>query len=199
MKKKQEVLERLNILQVEVEQTENEFRKTLSNITGKTLRTIRRWYAKETAIHNRDLKLIAEYFSQHENWLKYGDQHNHQSMIDQIFISEHYGAVITNKRRAVNINYKFIEMMHLTDLKTNDTDPFNYLLDIQSKQTLALYDISTDMAEENGFHHHNMTIKLNNSRMHCMDVTTLKINNRKLLRIFMDKGQIVRTRSGHTE
>jgi hypothetical protein len=193
MTEKQNIIERLNVLQMEVEQAENEFRKTLSNITGKTLRTIRRWYAKETSIHDDDLHLIAEYFGQHENWLKFGDLHNHQSMIDQVLISEHYGAVITNKSRAENINHKFIEMMNLSPDQTNGADPFDYLFDMQNEQTLALYNISTDMAQENGFHHHNMTIKLNNGHSHCMDITTLKISNNKLLRIFMNKGQIVRT------
>jgi len=197
MNGKKVIIDRFNVLQAEAGQTENEFRKTLSFVTGKTPRTIRRWYAQETTIHEGDLKLIAEYFGQHENWLKLGDQNSRQSITDQIIASNHFGVVVTNNGQAENMNHKFLNMMGLDSDHGNEIDIFNHLLNIQSEQTLTLYNVSTEMTEENGFHHHNMTVKLGNGDVHCMNVTTLNINNGKLLRIFMDMGQIVRTHRGH--
>ncbi|MCW9013938.1 MAG: hypothetical protein OQL06_09160 [Gammaproteobacteria bacterium] len=190
---KNEVIDRLNILRQDSGQTEKEFRKTLSEITGKTPRTLRRWYALETAIQDEDLKIIAKHFGQHEHWLKYGDRHQTRSMVDQIMASNHYGAVIMQDGKAVDMNYKFIEMMNLTPEKLDEAEACEYVLNLQPKEASSLCGISENMALQNGCHHHNMNMVLGDMQTHSIEVTTLNINNGRILRIFMDKGQILRT------
>jgi hypothetical protein len=195
MRKKQEIVDRFNALQSETKQNDNDFRKILSIVTGKTLRTIRRWYALETVIQDCDLRVIAKYFGQQENWLKFGDINSKLSMIDQIMASKHYGVTISRNGKAEDMNHTFIEMMDLQPEKLKDKEACEFVLSFQPEQTIALHDISAKMAEENGSHHHNITMQLGDEKLHSIDITTLNINNGRLLRIFMDKGQIVRTQN----
>jgi len=198
MREKQEIIDRFNILKSETEQNDNDFKKTLSIITGKTLRTIRRWYALETAIQDSDLKVIAKHFGQHKNWLKFGEENGKQSVIDQIMVSRHFGVIITRNGLTENMNNQFIDMMGVPPEKLNGVEPCEFILSYQAEQASILHDVSAKMAEENGAHHHNMIMQIGDGTLHNMDVTTLNINNGKLLRIFMDKGQIVRTKDGQT-
>lgn len=190
---KQEIIDRLDILRTDAGQSEKEFRKTLAEITGKTPRTLRRWYALESEIQDDDLKTIAKHFGQHEHWLKYGDRQHSRSMVDQIMASNHFGAIIMHDGKAVDMNYKFIEMMGLTPEKLNTTEACEYVLSLQSKEASSLCEISENMALKNGAHHHNMVMVLGDMLPHNIDVTTLNINNGRVLRVFMDKGQILRT------
>lgn len=53
---RQQIIDRLTVLQQESGLSKQEFKKTLASITGKTPRTLRRWFALETIIQDHDIK-----------------------------------------------------------------------------------------------------------------------------------------------
>lgn len=193
MQNRQDVIDRLQILKTEYGQTEKEFRKILAKITGKTSRTIRRWYALETSIQEDDIKVIAEYFGQHVHWLKYGHMKERRPMVDQIMSSNHYGAVIMKNGKAEEMNYKFIEMMKLTPEKLSEAEACEFVLSRQSSEVVDLCQISDSHAKEHGAYHHHMVMKLGDEKFHSIEITTLNINNDRVLRILVDKGIVKRT------
>jgi len=187
---KKEVVERLIILQKEAGLDKQEFKKVLSTITGKTLRTLRRWYALETVVQDADLKKIAVHFGHHENWLKFGDKNNQGSLIDQIMTSNHYGAVVMKDGHAERMNHKFIEMMNLTSEGLSAEKACEYVLSFQPEETVGLCEISGHLAEQSGSHHHAMVMIMGDKKQHAVEVTTLNINHGRVLRIIVDKGLI---------
>lgn len=193
MQNRQDVIDRLQILKTESGQSEKEFKKTLSKITGKTPRTVRRWYALETSIHDDDIKTIAEHFGEHVHWLKYGEMHERRVMVDQIMSSNHFGAVIMKNGKAEEMNYKFIEMMNLTPEKLNEAEACEYVLSQQTSETVGLCQISDMHAQAHGAYHHQMIMLLGDRKNHSIEVTTLNINNGRVLRILVDKGIVERT------
>ncbi len=193
MQNRKDVIERLQILKTELGQSEKEFKKNLSKITGKTPRTIRRWFALETSIQEDDIKVIAEFFGQHPHWLKYGHTHDRKPMVDQIMSSNHYGVVIMKDGKAEKMNYKFIEMMKLTPDILNEVEACDYVLSLQTRETVDLCQISSMHAQVHGAYHHQMIMKLGDEKSHSIEVTTLNINNGRVLRIMVDKGVVERT------
>ena len=187
---KREVLDRLNILQQEAAITLQDFKRKLTEITGKTPRTLRRWYSLDSVIQDTDLKKIALHFGHHENWLKLGENQNQQSMVDQIMASNHFGAVIINDDLTEKMNHKFVEMMGLTIDNVNNPDICKDILSLQSEETVGMCDISSQMAQKRGSYHHTMIMILGDQKQHTVDVTTLNINHGRLLRIIVDKGQV---------
>lgn len=185
---KRDVLNRLNILQQEARTSKQEFKKILAKVTGKTPRTLRRWYSLETVIQDEDLKKIAVYFGHHENWLKFGDDNNQGLLIDQIMTSNHYGAVVMKSGTAERMNHKFIEMMRLTPENLNEQEACEYILSFQPEETVSLCEISGHVAEQRGSHHHTMVMIMGDKKQHTVDVTTLNINHGRVLRIIVDKG-----------
>jgi hypothetical protein len=186
---KNEVVERLCILQQEAGLNKHEFKKLLAEVTGKTPRTLRRWYAFETIIQDTDLKKIALHFGQHENWLKFGDV-GRESMIDQIMISNHFGVVIMKDSTAESMNHKFIEMMDLNAKNLNEAEACKYILNMQPEETVGLCDISGQLAQQRGSHHHTMVMIMGDNKQHTVEVTTLNINHGRVLRIIVDKGLV---------
>lgn len=185
---KREVIERLHILQKEINANNQEFKKILSTVTSKNPRTIRRWYSLEANIQDTDLKKIALHFGHHENWLKIGDNNGSTSLIDEIMTSNHYGAVIMKNHTAEKMNYKFTEMMNLKSDYTNAQKACDYVLSYQSGETVSLCEISGQIAMKTGFHHQSMIMILGDKKHHTVDITTLNINNGRVLRIISDKG-----------
>jgi len=187
---KSEVIDRLHILQNEINANNQEFKKILSNVTSKNPRTIRRWYSLEANIQDADLKKIALHFGHHENWLKWGNNTNTPSLIDEIMTSNHYGAVIMKEGAAEKMNHKFVQMMSLTLENMNTQEACHYVLSLQPDETVSLCEISGQIAIQNGSHHHSMIMILGDKKQHTVDVTTLNINNGRVLRIISDKGMV---------
>ena len=48
-------------------------------------------------------------------------------------------------------------------------------------------------AQAHGAYHHHMMMKLGDNKNHNIEVTTLNINNGRVLRILVDKGIVERT------
>jgi len=187
---KSEVIDRLHILQNEICVNNQEFKKILSKVTAKNPRTIRRWYSLEANIQDADLKKIALHFGHHENWLKWGNNTNTPSLLDEIMTSNHYGAVIMKDGAAEKMNHKFVQMMNLTLENMNTQEACHYVLSMQADETVSLCEISGQIAIQNGSHHHSMIMILGDNKQHTVDVTTLNINNGRVLRIICDKGMV---------
>lgn len=187
---KKQVIERLSILQAESGLNKQEFKKTLAKITGKTSRTLRRWFSLETVIQEPDIKKIAAHFGLHENWLKFGDKNHHESLIDQIMTSNHFGAIIMKEKKTEKVNHKFIEMMGLSTKDQYNSEICEQILRSQPDETVGLCDISIQLAEKSGSHHLTMVMILGDGKKHTTDVTTLNLNNGRILRIIVDKGHV---------
>ncbi|RDH81418.1 MAG: hypothetical protein DIZ80_15130 [endosymbiont of Galathealinum brachiosum] len=185
---KSNVISRLDIIQNEISATNQQFKKSLSTITGKNPRTIRRWYSLEACIQDIDLNKIAVHFGHHENWLKFGAHNNSPSLIDEIMTSNHYGAVIMKDGAAEKMNHKFIDMMKLTKLTLDADEACKHVLSLQTDETVGLCEISGQIAMQSGSHHHTMVMVMGDDKSHTVDVTTLNINNGRVLRIIADKG-----------
>ena len=190
MGEKKQIIDRLNILQEESGLSHQEFKKTLAKATGKTPRTLRRWFALETIIQDADIKKIAAHFGLHENWLKFGDKNHHESLIDQIMTSNHFGAVIMKDHKSEKINHKFIEMMALSTKNLDENAACDYVLNFQSEETKGLCEISGQLAEQSGSHHLTMIMVLGDGIKHTVEVTTLSLNHGRILRIIVDKGHV---------
>jgi len=187
---KSEVIDRLHILQNEINASNQEFKKILSTVTTKTPRTIRRWYSLEANIQDVDLKKIALHFGHHENWLKWGNSSSTPSLIDEIMTSNHYGAVIMKESTAEKMNHKFIQMMNLSSASIDAHEACQYVLSLQPEETVSLCEISGQIAMQSGTHHHSMIMIMGDQKPHTVDVTTLNINNGRVLRIISDKGLV---------
>jgi len=185
---KSEVIDRLHILQNEINASSQEFKKILSTVTAKNPRTIRRWYSLEANIQDVDLKKIALHFGHHENWLRWGNNSNTPSLIDEIMTSNHYGAVIMKEGNAEKMNHKFIQMMNLTSEYIDAKEACHYVLSFQPEETVSLCEISGQIAIQTGSHHHSMIMIMGDKKQHTVDITTLNINNGRVLRIISDKG-----------
>lgn len=187
---RQQIIDRLTVLQQESGLSKQEFKKTLASITGKTPRTLRRWFALETIIQDNDIKKIASHFGLHENWLKFGDKNHHESLIDQIMTSNHFGAVVMKDGLVEKTNHKFNEMMNLAEGADDMAKACDEILSQQSEETANLCHISRQLAEQSGAHHITMIMKLGDQKHHTVDVTTLNLNHGRILRIVVDKGLV---------
>ena len=187
---KKEIVERLNILQKEAGLSKPEFKKNLVEITGKTPRTLRRWFALETIIQDEDLKKIAVHFGHHENWLKYGENYNREFLVDQIMMSNHFGVVVMKGDVTESMNYKFIDMMGIRHKNLKEEECCKYILSFQPEETVGLCEISTQLAQQQGSHHQTMIMIMGDQKKHSVEVTILNINNDRVLIIIVDKGLV---------
>jgi len=187
---RQQIIDRLTVLQQESGLSKQEFKKTLANITGKTPRTLRRWFALETVIQDGDIKKIASHFGLHENWLKFGDKNHHESLIDQIMTSNRFGAVVIKDGLVEKTNHKFNEMMNLPEDMPDMAHACDKIMGQQSEESINLCQISRQLAEQSGAHHITMIMQLGDQKHHTVDVTTPNLNNGRILRILMDKGLV---------
>lgn len=189
MKNKKLVLERLNLLKIESGQSDKDFKNTLASITGKTPRTVRRWYSLENNIHDADIDSIAKYFGKHSHWLRYGDRRRATGTVDQIMSSDYFGVVILKDNLVEDVNFKLLEMMALPDTD-NQPNILHHLLQQQSEQTLQLYKSNHEQAINDGTHVTQMSMLLGDDKQHLIEVTTLNLNNNRVLKILFDKGLV---------
>ena len=189
MRRKKEVIERLQMLQRQTNLSTQEFKRTLASITGKTPRTLRRWFALENDIQDSDLRKIASHFGHHENWLKYGDDQQ-EPIFDQIMSSNHFGAVVMKNNEAERMNHKFIEMMNLIPEEFHEGGICEYILSFQPDETVELCHIASQLAEQRGAHHLTMIMILGDRKQHSVELTSLKLNNDRILTIIVDKGLV---------
>lgn len=182
------VINRLHQLMIESGQSDKNFKNTLSKITGKTPRTIRRWYSLENNIHESDIETIAKHFGKHAHWLRYGDRKKFSTAVDQIMSSDHFGAVILKNRQVEEINFKLVEMMNLSDKEIYQTNICDFLFQSQTNETIAQCKISHNEANDHGAHVDQIIMVLGDKKRHFIEMTTLNLDNGRILRILFDKG-----------
>lgn len=190
MNNKKSVIDRLDQLKVESGLSDKAFKQTLSSITGKNPRTIRRWFALESNIHENDIELIAQHFGKHVHWLRYGDRANVLTAVDQIMSSDHFGVVIIKDGKAEETNFKFTEMMDLYDKDIPKENICDYILNKQSQTTANGCLSSIERAITHGVHVDNMVMLFGDSKHHNIESTTINLNNNRVLKIILDKGAI---------
>ena len=190
MNNKNSVIDRLHQLMVESGLSDKNFKNTLASITGKTPRTIRRWYSLENNIHETDIERIAKYFGKHVHWLRYGDRRQVSTAVDQIMTSDHFGAIILKDDRVEEVNFKFLDMMKLTDANIVKEHLCDHILQSQSNETIQQCKLSQDHAITHGAHVDQMIMLLGDNKRHFIETTTLNLNSSRVLRILFDKGPV---------
>ena len=188
VKNKKSVTERLDQLKVESGLSDKHFKNTLATITGKTPRTIRRWYSLENNIHESDIERIAKYFGKHVHWLRYGDRRNISTAVDQIMSSDHFGAILLKDDQVEEVNFKLTEMMGLFDKDIRKESICDYILNSQSDETIQQCKLGQEHAIAHGAHVDQMIMVLDDDKKHFIEATTLHLNNSRILRILFDKG-----------
>ncbi|MCK5335216.1 MAG: helix-turn-helix transcriptional regulator, partial [Gammaproteobacteria bacterium] len=164
MNNKNSVIDRLHQLMVESGLSDKNFKNTLASITGKTPRTIRRWYSLENNIHETDIERIAKYFGKHVHWLRYGDRRQVSTAVDQIMTSDHFGAIILKDDRVEEVNFKFLDMMKLTDANIVKEHLCDHILQSQSNETIQQCKLSQDHAITHGAHVDQMIMLLGDNK-----------------------------------
>lgn len=190
MKNKKLVTDRLEQLKIESGLSDKHFKSTLATITGKTPRTVRRWYSLENNIHEADIERIAKYFGKHVHWLRYGDRRNLLTAVDQIMSSNHFGAIILKNNQVEEINFKLVEMMGLFDKDITQENTYDYILQLQSDETIQQCTLSHEHAINHGAHIDTIVMQLGDNQKHFIESTTLHLNNNRILRILFDKGLV---------
>ena len=188
MNNKKSIIERLEQLKVESGLSDKSFKNTLASLTGKTPRTIRRWYSFESNIHESDIERIAKFFGKHVHWLRYGDRDQVSTAVDQIMYSDHFGAIIFKDEKVEEVNFKFIDMMNLADKDIPKQDFCDYVLQSQSEETAKKCKDGHDKAIEHGAFVDQMKMILGDNQEHHVESTTPHLNNNRILRILFDKG-----------
>ena len=188
MNNKKSIIDRLESLKIESGLSDKVFKDTLSNITGKTPRTIRRWYSLESSIHETDIERISKYFGKHVHWLRYGENSHASTAVDQIMYSDHFGAVIIKDDKVEEVNFKFIEMMNLTEDEVRRQDICDYILQFQPEETVNKCKTGNDKAISNGAFVDQLKMILGDGMIHDIESTTLNLNHGRILRILFDKG-----------
>ena len=188
MNNKKIIIERLEQLKVESGLSDKSFKNALSSVTGKTPRTIRRWYSFESNIHENDIDRIAKYFGKHAHWLRYGDRNHVSTAVDQIMSSDHFGAVILKDEKVEEANFKFMDMMNLSFDSINKQDICEHILNAQSNDTAKKCKNGNEKAIEMGAFVDQLIMTLGDNLEHHIESTTLHLNNNRLLRILFDKG-----------
>lgn len=190
VKNKKLVTERLEQLKVESGLSDKHFKNTLATITGKTPRTIRRWYSLENNIHESDIERIAKYFGKHVHWLRYGDRRSVSTAVDQIMSSDHFGAIVLKDDQAEEVNFKLTEMMGLFDKDISKENICDYILNLQSDETVQQCKLGQEHAITHGAHVDQLIMVLGDDNKHYIEATTLHLNNSRVLRILFDKGLV---------
>ena len=182
------VIDRLDQLKIESGHSDKTFKDTLASITGKTSRTIRRWYSLESGVHDNDIELIAHYFGKHVHWLRYGDRTSAETPVDQIMASNHFGVVILKDNKVEEVNFKFSEMMKLSPAEAAQQDICDKILQLQSPSTVQKCNHSNNVAYHNGAHTDELVMLLGDKKEHRIEATTLNLSNGRILKILFDKG-----------
>lgn len=190
VKNKKLVTERLDQLKVESGLSDKHFKSTLASITGKTPRTIRRWYSLENNIHESDIDRIAKHFGKHVHWLRYGDRRNISTAVDQIMSSDHFGAIVLKDDQVEEVNFKLTEMMGLFDKDISKENICDYILNLQSDETIQQCKLGQEHAITHGAHVDQMIMVLGDDKKHFIEATILHLNNNRILRILFDKGLV---------
>ena len=197
MNNKKSVIDRLHQLKIESGLSDKTFKSTLASITGKTPRTIRRWFSLENNVHENDIERIAKYFGKHVHWLRYGDRRNSSTPVDQIMSSDHFGALLLNDDQVEEANFKLIEMMQLSDKEISKEHICDYILNMQSDETRQQCQLGHDNAITNGVHIDELIMMLGDNEKHFIERTILHLNNSRLLMILFDKGVVEQGRDGN--
>lgn len=190
MNNKKLIIERLDQLKVESGLSDKAFKNTLASLTGKTPRTIRRWYSFESNIHENDIERIAKFFGKHVHWLRYGDRDQVATAVDQIMYSDYFGALILKDGKVEEANFKFIEMMDLADKNIHKQDICEHILKSQPEDTAKKCKDGHDKAIECGAFVDQLIMVLGDNQEHHIESTTLHLNNNRILRILFDKGLV---------
>lgn len=190
MNTKKSLIDRLELIKVESGHSDKAFKNILASITGKTARTVRRWYSLESGVHESDIELIAKHFGKHVHWVRYGDRRNISTAVDQIMSSDHFGAVITKENKVEEVNFKFTEMMNLSTKSIKQQDICEYILESQSQDTVIKCKTSIEHAMNHGAHVDQFEMILGDNKAHFIESTTLNLNNERILRIIFDKGLV---------
>lgn len=190
MNNKKLLIERLDQLKFESGLSDKDFKNILASITGKTPRTIRRWYSLENNIHDIDIENIAKYFGKHAHWLRYGDRRKASGTVDQIMSSNHFGAVILKDNQVEEVNFKLLDMMKLSDKALSQEQICDHILQLQSAETIQQYKSNHEKAISDGAHVEQMTMLLGDDQKHFIEAITLNLNNNRVLKILFDKGLV---------
>jgi len=193
---KKSVIDRLHQLKIESGLSDKIFKSTLSSITGKTPRTVRRWFSLENNVHENDIERIAKYFGKHVHWLRYGDRRSVSTPVDQIMSSDHFGAILLAEDQVEDANFKLIEMMQLSDKEINREHICDYILNMQSEETRQQCKLGHDHAVTNGIHIDELVMVLGDNKKHFIERTILHLNNSRVLMILFDKGLIEQSTDG---
>lgn len=188
MNNKKSIIDRLESLKIESGLSDKVFKDTLSSVTGKTPRTIRRWFSLESSIHEVDIERISKYFGKHVHWLRYGENSHASTAVDQIMYSDHFGAVILKDNKVEEVNFKFIEMMDLSETEVQRQDICDYVLQFQPDETVTQCKTGNDNATKNGASIDHLMMILGDGKMHHIESTSLNLNHGRILRILFDKG-----------
>ncbi len=188
MNNKKSIIDRLESLKIESGLSDKVFKDTLSSVTGKTPRTIRRWFSLESSIHEIDIERISKYFGKHVHWLRYGENSHASTAVDQIMYSNHFGAVILKDNKVEEVNFKFIEMMNLSETDVQRQDICDYVLQFQPEETVTQCKIGNDNAISNGASVDHLIMVLGDGKTHNIESTSLNLNHGRILRILFDKG-----------
>jgi len=193
---KKSVIDRLHQLKIESGLSDKIFKSTLASITGKTPRTVRRWFSLENNVHENDIERIAKYFGKHVHWLRYGDRRNTSTPVDQIMSSDHFGALLLNEDQVEDANFKLIEMMQLSDKQISKEHICDYILNMQSEETRQQCRLGHDNAVTNGVHIDELVMMLGDNKKHFIERTILHLNNSRVLMILFDNGIVEQNADG---
>lgn len=188
MNNKKSMIDRLDQIKIESGHSEKAFKDVLATITGKTSRTIRRWYSLESKVHDNDIELIAKFFGKHVHWLRYGNRNATMTPIDQIMSSDHFGVVILKDNKVEEVNFKFTEMMRLSLTESNQHDICDQILTTQPSDTIRQCNESNHIAFTDGAHIDQIVMRLGDNKEHHIETTTLNISNGRILKVLFDKG-----------
>jgi len=184
------MIDRLDQLKIESGHSDKVFKDILASITGKTSRTVRRWYSFESRIHDNDIELIAKFFGKHIHWLRYGNRNATLTPIDQIMSSDQFAVVILKDNKVEEVNFKFTEMMKLSTSYATQQDICDDILQLQSSATIKQCNESNHIAFTDGIHIDQLVMLLGDQKEHHIETTTLNISNGRILKILFDKGLV---------
>ena len=170
------------VLKLKGKMDEVQFKRKLSKITGKSERTVRRWF-HEGAIPTYQLSKIADHFKIDPSVLIHGDRQSNDGF-EAIMASDKYAAVIVEDGRATSMNARFIEWMDLANEEPG-VDTCEIIRGKQNTETLVLCRLSDQLARDKGCHTHHVKMILGDGEYHDIEITTLSIADNKIIRIFI--------------
>jgi len=170
------------VLELKGEMDEAQFKRKLSRITGKSERTVRRWF-HEGAIPTCQLSKIADHYQMDPLVLIHGDRRSNGGL-EAILASDKYAAVMIENGMATTMNARFIELMNLAEVAP-DVNACETIKSKQNTETLVLCRLSDQLARDKGCHTHHVKMVLGDGEYHDIEITTLFISDDKVIRILM--------------